>query len=66
MLLRSAWYALSLFFLIPAKLIFGFSTDPHLIQLIPPNTRLIAGMSNSAAQGTAGSFLLITPENKID
>ena len=66
MLLRSASYALFLFLLLPAKFIFGFSTDPRLIQLVPPHSRLVAGMSKSAAQGTSGSFLLITHENRID
>jgi len=42
------------------------STDPRLLQLVPPQSRLVAGMSSSAAQGNTGSFLLIATENKLD
>ena len=64
-MLRTARFS---FFLIlfHAKFLLGLEVNPRLVQLVPPQSRLVAGMSSSAAQGTTGSFLLITQENKAD
>jgi hypothetical protein len=66
MLLRTARRLLLISLLIFAQSVFALSTDPQLLQLVPPQSRLVAGMSSSAAQGTTGSFLLITHENRTD
>jgi hypothetical protein len=66
MLFRSAAYSLFLLLLLSVRSVFALSTDPRLLQLVPPQSRLVAGMSSSAAQGKTGSFLLIATENKID
>jgi hypothetical protein len=54
------------FLLISARVALGFSTDADLLQLVPPQSRLVAGMSSAAGQGTMGSFLVVTRENKTD
>jgi len=66
MQLRTATCSLVLFLLFQAESAMGFTTDPRLIQLVAPGSRLVAGMASSAAQGITGSFLLLTRENKTD
>jgi hypothetical protein len=66
MLLRLGACFLFLLLLSSVKDLFALSTDPRLLQLVPPQTRLVAGMSRSAAQGNTGSFLLLANENRID
>jgi hypothetical protein len=66
MLLRSAAYSLFLLLLLSVQSVLALSTDPRLLQLVPAQSRLVAGMSRSAAQGNTGSFLLIATENKVD
>jgi len=65
MMLRSASFLL-LFLIVAARAALALSTDSRLLQLVPPQSRLISGMSSSAAQGATGSFLLIAKENKVD
>jgi len=65
MLHRTAWL-IALLLLLLGKSAFALSVDPQLIQLVPPQTRLVAGMSSSTAQGKTATFLLITGENKAD
>jgi len=66
MLLRTAWCSLILLLLLHVRASFGLPKDSGLIQLIPPQSSLIAGMTSSAAQGTTKSFLLVTHENTMD
>ena len=66
MLHRTATGVLILILLLSAKAVSALSVDPQLIQLVSPQSRLIAGMSSTAAQGSTGSFLLITAENRTD
>src|SRR5690349_7241460 len=62
MLLRTAWCSLILLLLLHVRATFGLPKDSGLVQLVPPQSSLIAGMTNSAAQGTTKSFLLVTHE----
>jgi hypothetical protein len=66
MMIGSATFSFFLLFLFSASIALGLSIDPRLIQLVPPQSHLVAGMSRSAGQGTTGSFLLIAAENKAD
>jgi hypothetical protein len=67
MLLRSARAMLFLSLLFPsAGAVFALSSDVRLIQLVPPDSRIIAGMLSRSRKDHLDSFLLITRGNKID
>lgn len=66
MLLRTARTILSLFLLIPAAAACGFSSDPQLLQLVPPESQIIARMRGHSTPGQLSSVLLVTRNNELD
>lgn len=66
MRLRMLKCSLFLIVLLAARAAYGLMPDPRLLQLVPPHSHLVAGMSRTAAQGISGSFLVLTRENKTD
>lgn len=66
MLLRSAGSVLCslLFFQSPAA--YGFPSDPRLLQLVPPESRMVAGVLTPSIRGQLSGFLLVTRNNEID
>lgn len=41
-------------------------SDPRLIQLVPAQSKVVAGMPATSRSQILSSFLILTPENKID
>src|SRR5579863_7894320 len=67
MLLRTANAILLLFVLFTAvAAAFSLSSDLRLIQMVPPESQVIASMLSPTPEGQPSSFLLITVNNKID
>ena len=66
MLLRIPRFILSLFLFLSATAAYGFSPDPRLLQLIPPESRIVAGMISPTQTGQLSSFLLVTQSNELD
>ena len=65
MLLRSARSILSIHLLFTAAA-HGASSDPRLIQLVPAQSMVVAGMPAKSGSQVLSSFLILTPDNKID
>ncbi len=66
MRLRTAKAILLLSFLLNATAASAISSDLRLIQLIPPDSQVIASMLSRTPDGQLGSFLLSTGNNRID
>jgi hypothetical protein len=66
MLIRAAMSLVILLLMFHANAACGLSTDPRLLQLVPPDRAMVAGWVSSPAQGRENSFLLITRDNKRD
>lgn len=67
MLLRTAKAILLLFVLLNAVVAASaLSSDLRLIQMVPPESRVIASMLSPTPGGQPNSFLLITGNNRID
>lgn len=66
MLLRIPRFILSLFLFLSATAAYGLASDPRLIKLVPPESRIVAGMISPAQAGQLSSFLLITRSNELD
>jgi hypothetical protein len=65
--LRTAKAILRLFFLFNVTAAASaLSSDPRLIQMVPPESQVIAGMLNPTPEGQPSGFLLITGNNRID
>lgn len=66
MLLRIARSFLSLFSLFHAAAACALSSDPRLLQLVPPESQVIAGMLSPSTSGQLSSLLLVTRRNELD
>lgn len=66
MLLRSASFSFVLISLMCARVVASQSTNLRLLQLVPPQSHLVAGMSHATGQKSTGSFFVLTRENKTD
>jgi hypothetical protein len=67
MLLRTAKAILLLFVLFHAAVVASaLSSDLRLIQMVPPESQVIASMFSPTPQGQPSTFLLITGSNRID
>lgn len=66
MRVRVAMSLVILLLMFHANAAWGFSTDPQLLQLVPPHSAMVAGWVRSPAQGRENSFLLITRDNERD
>jgi hypothetical protein len=67
MLLRTAKAILRLFFLFNAAAVASaLSPELRLIQMVPPESQVIAGMLSLTPEGQPSGFLLITGYNRID
>ena len=66
MLMRTAMSLVVFLLLFHANTARGSSTDLRLLQLVPPDSAVVAGMANSSAQGRENSVLLMTHDNKRD
>jgi len=66
MLLRSVGSVLCWFLLVHSAAAFGFAPDPRLLQLVPPESKVVAGVRSSPAPGQLTGMLLVTRNNEID
>lgn len=66
MLIRSACLILCSFVVVHSVPIFGLSWDPRLLQLVPPESHVVAGILPSSTAGQLSGFLLVTPYNGVD
>lgn len=66
MLLRSVGFVLCSFFLFHSSTAFGFAPDPRLLQLVPPESRMIAGVRSSPDPGQLSGILMVTRNNEMD
>ena len=66
MLLRNASSILASLLLFHSASGFGFPSDPRLLQLVPPESKIVAGMLSSPIPGPLRSFLLVTRNNEVD
>src|SRR5579872_4458480 len=66
MLLRVVRTFLSLFLLLNTVAVFALSPDLRLLQLVPPESQIVAGMIGPVKANQLSSFLLITRNNELD
>jgi hypothetical protein len=66
MLLQVVRTFLSLFLLLNTLAAFGFSPDLRLLQLVPPESQIVAGMIGPIRANQLSSFLLVTRNNEFD
>lgn len=66
MLLRRAGFVVCLWVLLHAEAAFGYAPNPRLLQLVPPESRMVAGAMSSTGAGGLSGFLLVTRNNEVD
>src|SRR5258708_16684502 len=67
MLIRTAKAILSLFFLfISTATAVALSSDIRLLQLVPPESLIIASSPRPPAPGQPSSFIILTEKNRMD
>ena len=66
MLIRTAKAIFLLFILLNAVAASASSTDLRLMQLVPPDSQIVAGMLSPSRQGQPSCFLLVTENNRTD
>ena len=66
MLLRTVGSVLCWFLLVHSAAAFGFAPDPRLLQLVPPESKVVAGVRSSPTPGQLTGMLLVTRNNEID
>jgi hypothetical protein len=67
MLVPAARSAVSLLLLlITGAVARAVSPDPRLLQLVPPQSPIVAGIHSPSTQGLPGNFLLVAKANRVD